>query len=150
MTAHTRRPHGLQATRRTSLFTPALGIATMVVVVAMVASVRGTAPSATQRLTQATPPNIVVVLADDLGYSDLAAYGHPLHRTPNLDAMARDGVRATSAYAPSPSCSPTRASLLTGRYAFRVGIRAPLSPRPTRRANRFDQVPPDGCRANLH
>ena len=73
-------------------------------------------------------PNIVVILADDLGYGDLAAYGHPTHHTPNLDALARDGVRATTAYAPSPSCSPTRASLLTGRYAFRVGIRAPLSP----------------------
>jgi arylsulfatase A len=73
-------------------------------------------------------PNIVFILADDLGYGDLASYGHPTHRTPNLDAMAREGVRATSAYAPSPSCSPTRASLLTGRYAFRVGVRAPFAP----------------------
>lgn len=73
-------------------------------------------------------PNIVFILADDLGYGDLASYGHPTHRTPNLDAMAREGLRATSAYAPSPSCSPTRASLLTGRYAFRVGVRAPFAP----------------------
>lgn len=73
-------------------------------------------------------PNIVIILADDMGYGDLASYGHPAHRTPNLDAMAREGVRATAAYAPSPSCSPTRASLLTGRYAFRVGIKAPLAP----------------------
>lgn len=73
-------------------------------------------------------PNIVVILADDMGYGDLASYGHPTHRTPNLDAMAREGLRATSAYAPSPSCSPTRASLLTGRYAFRVGVRAPFAP----------------------
>ncbi len=85
---------------------------------------QGAAPAATT-----TPPNIVVILADDLGYGDLASYGHPEHRTPNLDAMARDGVRATAAYAPSPSCSPTRASVLTGKYAFRVGIRSPLSPR---------------------
>jgi arylsulfatase A len=77
----------------------------------------------------AARPNIVVILADDLGYGDLASYGHPAHRTPHLDAMARDGVRATAAYAPSPSCSPTRASLLTGRYAFRVGVRAPFAPR---------------------
>ena len=75
------------------------------------------------------PPNIVVILADDLGYGDLASYGHPTHRTPHLDALARDGVRATAAYAPSPACSPTRASLLTGRYAFRVGVRAPFAPR---------------------
>ena len=73
-------------------------------------------------------PNIVIILADDMGFGDLASYGHPYHRTPNLDAMAREGVRATAAYAPSPSCSPTRASLLTGRYAFRVGIKAPLAP----------------------
>ena len=79
--------------------------------------------------TSATPPNIIVILADDLGWGDLGAYGHPTNRTPHLDAMAREGFRATSAYAPSPSCSPTRASLLTGRYAFRVGIRSPLSPR---------------------
>ncbi|HTV01188.1 MAG TPA: sulfatase-like hydrolase/transferase [Luteitalea sp.] len=88
-----------------------------------------TLPALARAQSSPQRPNIVVILADDLGYGDLASYGHPSHRTPHLDAMARDGVRATAAYAPSPSCSPTRASLLTGRYAFRVGIRAPLSPR---------------------
>jgi arylsulfatase A-like enzyme len=87
--------------------------------------------AAAQSPAPAARPNIVVILADDLGYGDLASYGHPLHRTPHLDAMAREGLRATSAYAPSPSCSPTRASLLTGRYAFRVGVPAPFSPRST-------------------
>lgn len=82
-----------------------------------------------QTTSPAPLPNIVVILADDLGYGDLGSYGHPSHRTPHLDALARDGVRATAAYAPSPSCSPTRASLLTGRYAFRVGVRAPFAPR---------------------
>ena len=129
MTAGARRPLSHGAARSTLLAAHVLRIATILAVVAMVASVRGAGPLATQRLTPAPPPNIVVVLADDMGYGDLASYGHPLHRTPHLDAMARDGIRATSAYAPSPSCSPTRASLLTGRYAFRVGIRAPLSPR---------------------
>ena len=81
--------------------------------------------------TPSPRPNIVVILADDMGYGDLASYGHPLHRTPHLDQLARDGIRATSAYAPSPSCSPTRASLLTGRYAFKVGVPAPFSPRST-------------------
>lgn len=74
-------------------------------------------------------PNVIVILADDLGYGDLSSYGHPTVRTPHLDAMAREGFRATSAYAPSPSCSPTRASLMTGKYAHRVGILSPLSPR---------------------
>lgn len=78
--------------------------------------------------TASSLPNIVVILADDLGYGDLASYGHPTHRTPQLDGLAREGVRATAAYAPSPSCSPTRASLLTGKYAFRVGVRAPFAP----------------------
>ena len=111
-------------------------------VLAMVASVRGAAPAPAQThaTPASTPPNIVVVLADDLGYGDLASYGHPLHRTPHLDAMAREGMRATSAYAPSPSCSPTRASLLTGRYAFRVGIRAPLSPRSSEGLRARDHV----------
>ncbi len=86
-------------------------------------------PSSAQAPMPPPLPNIVVILADDLGYGDLASYGHPTHVTPNLDALAREGVRARAAYAPSPSCSPTRASLLTGKYAFRVGIRSPLSPR---------------------
>ena len=106
----------------------ALRLAVAFVVVAMTVSVQGGTSQAV-RFPSAGPPNVVVILADDLGYGDLASYGHPLHRTPHLDAMAREGVRATSAYAPSPSCSPTRASLLTGRYAFRVGVRAPLAPR---------------------
>ena len=80
--------------------------------------------------TTDTPrPNVIVVLADDLGYGDLSSYGHPIIRTPHLDAMAREGFRSGSAYAPSPSCSPTRASLMTGKYAHRVGILSPLSPR---------------------
>ena len=101
-------------------------IAVLVLCVACLASLlRAQAPAP----ASPTLPNIVVILADDLGYGDLASYGHPTHRTPHLDALARDGVRATAAYAPSPSCSPTRASLLTGRYAFRVGVRAPFAPR---------------------
>ena len=99
--------------------------------VAMALAAAGAVHRAAAQAPPAAParPNIVVILADDLGYGDLASYGHPAHRTPHLDAMARDGVRATAAYAPSPSCSPTRASLLTGRYAFRVGVRAPFAPR---------------------
>ena len=103
---------------------PRLAAALAVVVTCVASLLRAQAPASVT-----APPNIVVILADDLGYGDLASYGHPTHRTPHLDALARDGVRATAAYAPSPSCSPTRASLLTGRYAFRVGVRAPFAPR---------------------
>jgi arylsulfatase A len=66
-------------------------------------------------------PNVVLILADDLGWSDLACYGSDLHETPNLDRFAQDGVRFTNAYAMSV-CSPSRASLLTGKHAARLHI----------------------------
>jgi arylsulfatase A-like enzyme len=80
----------------------------------------------------ATPPNIVFILADDLGQRDLACYGSTFYETPNLDRLARDGARFTDAYAACPVCSPTRASVLTGQWPQRTGITdyigAPLSP----------------------
>lgn len=66
------------------------------------------------------PKNVVVILADDLGWSDLDCYGADLHETPNLDKMAKDGMRFTRAYAASPVCSPTRGSLLTGSHPARL------------------------------
>ncbi len=67
-------------------------------------------------------PNIVFILADDLGWADLPAYGNRFNETPNLDRLARDGMRFTDAYAACPVCSPTRASLMSGQYPARVGI----------------------------
>jgi len=67
-------------------------------------------------------PNIVFIVADDLGWADLGAYGSSFHQTPRLDRLAREGLRFTNAYAACPVCSPTRAALLTGRYPPRVGI----------------------------
>lgn len=67
-------------------------------------------------------PNIVVILADDLGYGDLACYGHPRFKTPNLDRMAAEGARLTHFNTPMPFCAPTRAALLTGRHPFRCGM----------------------------
>ena len=68
------------------------------------------------------PPNLVILFADDLGYGDLGCYGHPSIRTPNLDRMAAEGVRFTDFYSSSPVCTPSRAGLLTGRYAVRSGM----------------------------
>ena len=71
---------------------------------------------------QASKPNIVIILADDMGYGDLGCYGHPRFKTPHLDRMAAEGVRLTQFNTPMPFCAPTRASLLTGRYPFRNGL----------------------------
>jgi arylsulfatase A-like enzyme len=73
-------------------------------------------------------PNIVLILADDLGWGDLGVYGHPLIRTPRLDALAAAGTRLTSFYVASPSCSPSRAAILTGRYPIRTGVNGALGP----------------------
>src|SRR5262245_50818751 len=76
---------------------------------------------------QAQPPNIVLILMDDMGYGDLQSYGAPDVRTPGIDRLAAEGVRLTDFYASAPTCTPTRAALLTGRYPQRVGLEQPLS-----------------------
>jgi len=67
-------------------------------------------------------PNIVFILVDDLGYSGVGCYGNTLHETPNVDRLAREGMRFTDAYAACAVCSPTRASIQTGQYPIRYGI----------------------------
>ena len=67
-------------------------------------------------------PNFVIVLADDLGYGDLACYGHRVIKTPNLDRLADEGLRLTNCYAAAANCSPARTGLMTGRTPYRVGI----------------------------
>lgn len=68
------------------------------------------------------PPNIVLIVADNLGYGDLGCYGSKLHRTPHIDRLASEGVRFTSFYASSGVCTPSRASLMTGCFPRRVGL----------------------------
>lgn len=72
--------------------------------------------------SSAARPNILVVLCDDLGYGDLACYGHPIIQSPNIDQFAKAGLKLTSCYAAHPNCSPSRTGLMTGRTPFRVGI----------------------------
>jgi arylsulfatase A-like enzyme len=73
-------------------------------------------------------PNVLFILADDLGYGDLSCYGRPDYQTPILDGLAKQGMRFTSAYAAAPVCTPTRCAFVTGRYPQRlpVGLEEPL------------------------
>ena len=71
---------------------------------------------------QTRKPNIVLVLIDDYGWADTGCYGSTFHRTPNIDALAARGMRFTDAYAAAPVCSPTRASLLTGKHPARLHL----------------------------
>src|SRR5215475_13549749 len=68
------------------------------------------------------PPNIVVILCDDLGYGDVGAFGNPTIHTPNLDRMAAEGQRWTSFYVADSVCTPSRSALLTGRLPIRTGM----------------------------
>ena len=80
------------------------------------------AGGAVSTLPAAQAPNIIIIMADDLGYADLGCYGHPSIRTPNLDRMAAEGLRFTDFYSGAPLCTPSRAALLTGRLPIRSGM----------------------------
>jgi arylsulfatase A-like enzyme len=71
-------------------------------------------------------PNVVLIVTDDVGYGDFGSYGAPDVRTPNVDSLARDGIRLTDFYANGSTCSPTRAGLISGRYQQRYTIETPL------------------------
>lgn len=87
----------------------------------LIATVLSYHPSCSQAAS-AGRINVVFILADDLGWADLGCYGSSFYETPNLDALAKDGMKFTRAYAAAPVCSPTRASLLTGKFPLRTGI----------------------------
>src|SRR5512141_1220056 len=80
-----------------------------------------------QAIAATTKPNIILILADDMGYGDIGPFGSTKNRTPNLDRMAHEGLRFTSFYA-APVCTPSRAQILTGCYAKRVSLPNVLSP----------------------
>lgn len=77
-------------------------------------------------------PNFIFILIDDMGWTDLGCYGSSFYETPNLDRLAREGMQFTDAYASCPVCSPTRASIMTGKYPATVQI----TNRPDRRPSR--------------
>ena len=80
---------------------------------------------------QSSRPNIIVIMADDLGYGDVSCYGADRLKTPHIDQLAKEGLRFTSGYCSASTCTPTRYSFLTGTYAFRqkgTGIASPNNP----------------------
>ena len=78
-----------------------------------------TAPATAQNAANVKPKNIILIYADDLGYGDVSCYGATRVQTPNVDRLAREGLRFTDAHAPSATCTPSRYALLTGEYAWR-------------------------------
>jgi arylsulfatase A-like enzyme len=92
----------------------------------------GPAPFGRSAEPKNTHPNIVLIVADDLGWADLGCYGSTYHKTPNLDRLAAQGMRFTNAYAAACICSPTRAALLTGKYPARLNLTDWLPGRPDR------------------
>jgi arylsulfatase A-like enzyme len=100
----------------------------------LIVGAAGTLAFATSQhaVAQAAKPNIVFILADDLGYADVSCYGRRDLSTPNIDRIAANGVRFLQAYANSAVCSATRAALITGRYQYRLrlGLEEPLGPNP--------------------
>lgn len=103
--------------RQTPLFRFILSCVPLLLLLAVL--VQAPLPSLAARSAR---PNFIVILADDLGYGDLSAFGHPHIKTPNLDRLAAQGLKLTDCYAGMPVCSPSRAALMTGRVPQREGI----------------------------
>ncbi|MBI4886104.1 MAG: sulfatase-like hydrolase/transferase [Acidobacteria bacterium] len=108
---------------------------------AFLGAVGTTALASRPARAQRRRPNLLFILADDLGYGDLSSYGRPDYRTPVLDGLARQGLKFMSAYAAAPVCTPTRCAFHTGRYPQRleVGLHEPL----TRESGLDVGLPPD-------
>jgi len=94
--------------------------------VALLIGCASTTLAAHAQSSRESRPNVVLIISDDLGWADLSSYGATDIRTPNLDRLAREGLRLTDFYANGVTCSPTRAALMSGRYQQRYGIEVPL------------------------
>jgi arylsulfatase A-like enzyme len=97
----------------------------MVIVLLLVAGISAP-PSFEAQTSGGQRPNVVLIITDDVGYGDFGSYGAPDVKTPNIDSLARDGVRLTDFYANGATCTPTRAGLISGRYQQRFGLEGPL------------------------
>ena len=116
-------------------------VASAVAASALAGGARGRSRAAPRRR-----PNVLYIMADDMGWGDLSCYGRPGYRTPNLDRLASEGVRFTQAYSASPVCTPTRCAFVTGRYPARtaVGLEEPIVAREIlRRQGRDPGLPPE-------
>ena len=89
-------------------------------------------PSAALASEKSRKPNIIFFLVDDLGWSDVGCYGSTFHETPNIDQLADEGIRFDNAYSTCHVCSPSRASILTGKYPARIDLTEWLGGRPER------------------
>lgn len=95
---------------------PCSRLSTFFLVMALLILLMYATPIFPQNKQARRPPNIILIVTDDLGWRELGVYGNRFNETPNLDRMAKEGVRLTSAYSAAPVCSPTRAALMTGKY----------------------------------
>ena len=122
-----------EPTERISFLPALVAILTVCLSMICLSTHRTLGDEATRAKSLPTPPrpNVIVFLADDLGYGDVGSYGAKSIPTPNIDRLASEGIRFTSGYCSASTCTPTRYSLLTGRYAFRqkgTGVAPPNSP----------------------
>lgn len=90
--------------------------------------------------TEQTRPNFLIFIADDMGCDDCGAYGHPRIRTPNIDRLAREGMRFTNAFLTCSSCSPSRSSIITGRYPHNTGAHQLHLPLPVEQVTFVEQL----------
>ena len=68
------------------------------------------------------PPNVLIIIADDLGWSQIGCYGSTFYETPNIDKLSKSGIRFSNAYSAASICSPTRAAIMTGKYPARLDL----------------------------
>jgi arylsulfatase A-like enzyme len=99
-------------------------------VVALLVALAVNTVSAQREPTNPSKPNVVLIITDDVGYGDFGSYGAPDIKTPNVDRLAKEGVRFTDFYANGAVCTPTRTELITGRYQQRVGLENALGASP--------------------